>query len=120
MGDTTTVLPVTIGEPNSTGVWTARNLTGLTVKFKMVDAATGLAAIAETDTGVTVVTAASGTVNYDFSSGGVDAAGVYYGTFVVYDGAEPQSYPVDARGLKVVIDSDTQTGEQAYLAAVSA
>lgn len=120
VGDTTTVLPVTIKEPNSSGVETARDLTGLTVRFKMVNAATGTAKVAETATGVTVVTAASGTVNYDFSSTGVDTAGVYYGTFIVYSGSEPQSYPVDARGLKIVIDSDTQTGEEAYLAAVTA
>ncbi len=119
LGDLTTVLPVTIAEPNSTGVVTARDLTGLTVKFKMINAADGTTKIAETETGVTVVTASSGTVNYDFSASGVNAAGVYYGTFVVYSGAEAQSYPVDVRGLKIVIDSDTQTGEEAYLAAVS-
>lgn len=118
VGDLTTVLPVTIKEPNSSGVETARDLTGLTVKFKMVNAADGTTKIAETTTGVTVVTAASGTVNYDFSASGVDTAGVFYGTFVVYSGSEAQSYPVDARGLKIVIDSDTQTGEEAYLAAI--
>jgi len=119
VGDLTTVLPVTIAEPNSSGIVTPRDLTGLTVKFKMVNAADGTTKIAETETGVTIVTAASGTVNYDFSAGGVNEAGAFYATFVVYSGSEPQSYPVATRGLKILIDGDTQTAEEAYRAAIT-
>ena len=89
VGDLRTVLPVTLQQPDSTG------------------------------TGVTVVTAASGTVNYDFSSTGVDAAGVYWGTFLVTESGQTDAVPVRAKDLKIIIDSDTQTGEEAYAAAVA-
>jgi hypothetical protein len=88
------------------------------VQFKMVNAATGATEIALTSTGVSVVTAASGTVNYDFSGAGVDAAGVYWGTFVVTEGGETDSFPVRTQDLKVCIDSDTLTAEEAYQAAL--
>ena len=119
VGDLRTVLPVTLQQPDSTGTLVAINLAGLTVAFKMVNAADGTTKIATTGTGVTVVTAASGTVNYDFSSTGVDAAGVYWGTFLVTESGQTDAVPVKAKDLKIVIDSDTQTGEEAYAAAVS-
>jgi hypothetical protein len=118
VGDLRTVLPVTLQQPDSTGALAAINLTGLTVSFKMINAADGTTKIATTGTGVTVVTAASGTVNYDFSSGGVDAAGVYWGTFLVTEAGQTDAVPVRAKDLKIVIDSDTQTGEEAYDEAV--
>lgn len=118
VGDLRTVLPVTIEQPNESGVNTAVNLTGMTVEFKMVNAADGTTKITQTSTGVTVVTAASGTVNYDFSSGGVDEAGVFYGTFVITESTQTDHVPVKQKDLKIVIDSDTQTGEEAYQAAV--
>ena len=83
VGDTRTVLPVALVQPNTSGVLTAVDLTGLTVQFKMLNAATGATEIALTSTGVTVTTAATGQVQYDFSGAGVDTAGVYWGTFVV-------------------------------------
>ena len=119
VGDLRTVLPVTLQQPDSTGTLAAINLTGLTVTFKMVNAATGATKITATSTGVTVVTAASGTVNYDFSSTGVDAAGVYWGTFLVTESGQTDAVPVKAKDLKIVIDSDTQTGEEVYAAAVA-
>ena len=119
VGDLRTVLPVTLQQPDSTGTLAAINLTGLTVTFKMINAADGTTKIATTGTGVTVVTAVSGTVNYDFSSTGVDAAGVYWGTFLVTEAGQTDAVPVKAKDLKIVIDSDTQTGEEAYAAAVS-
>ena len=103
-------------QPNSSGVLTAVNLTGLTVKFKMVDES-GTVVVAETQTGVSVVTAASGTVNYDFSAAGVDAAGTYYGYFVVYDSGESDHFPVRSRDLKIRIDDDSTTAEEADLVA---
>lgn len=117
-GDTITVLPVTIMRPDSTGVATAVNLTGLTVKFRMVNAATGVEKVAETT--ATVVTAASGTVNYDFSSSDVDTAGIFDAWFVVYSGSETDTFPVRKHGLQVYIDSDTETAEEAYEAALMA
>jgi hypothetical protein len=106
------VLPVTLVQPNSSGVDTAVNLTGLTVKFALYDSA-GTVVIAATQTGVTVVTAASGTVNYDFSSGSVATAGVYYGYFLVEDSGETDHYPVGSRGLKILIDGHAVTAEEA-------
>lgn len=120
VGDLRTVLPVTLQQPDSSGVLAAINLTGLAVTFKMINAATGATKIAATSTGLTVVTAASGTVNYDFSSGGVDAAGVYWGTFLVTESGQTDAVPVRQKDLRIIIDSDTQTGEEAYAAAVAA
>lgn len=120
VGDLRTVLPVTLQQPDASGTPAAINLTGLTVTFKMINAADGTTKIAATSTGVSVVSAAAGTVNYDFSSGGVDAAGVYWGTFLVTESGQTDAVPVRQKDLKIVIDSDTQTGEEAYAAAVEA
>ena len=119
VGDTRTVLPVTLQQANESGVLTAVDLTGLSVTFSMVNAATGATKIAATSTGVSVVTAASGTVNYDFSAAGVDTAGVYYGTFRVTQSSETDAFPVASKGLKICIDSTTQTAEEAYAAALA-
>ena len=118
VGDTRTVLPVTLQQPDSAGVLQVVNLTGLTVQFKMVNAATGAAEVALTATGVTVTTAATGQVQYDFSAAGVDTAGIYWGTFVVTQSSETDSFPVRTQDLKICIDSDTQTAEEAYQAAL--
>ena len=120
VGDLRTVLPVTLQQPDSSGALAAINLTGLDVTFKMINAADGTEKIAATSTGVTVVTAADGTVNYDFSSGGVDIAGVFWGTFLVTESGQTDAVPVRQKDLKIVIDSDSQTGEEAHAAAVAA
>jgi hypothetical protein len=99
-------------------VLTAVDLTGLTVQFKLVNAATGATEIALTSTGVTVTTAATGQVQYDFSAAGVDTAGVYWGTFVVTQSGETDAFPVRTQDLRILIDSDTQTAEEAYQAAL--
>jgi len=119
VGDLRTVLPVTLQQPDSSGVLQAINLTGLTITFKMINAADGSTKIAATSTGVSVVSASAGTVNYDFSSGGVDAAGVFWGTFLVTESGQTDAVPVRQKDLKIVIDSDTQTGEEAYAAAIA-
>ena len=118
VGDTRTVLPVALVQPNTAGVLTAVDLTGLTVAFKMINAATGATEIALTSTGVTVTTAATGQVQYDFSGAGVDTAGVYWGTFVVTQSGETDAFPVRTQDLRILIDSDTQTAEEAYQAAL--
>lgn len=119
VGDTRTLLYATLVQPNDLGVDTVVPLTGLTVKFEMVNAATGVVEIAETATGVTVETAASGTVKYDFSAAGVDTAGIYNAWFVVYSGAEKDHIPVKKQDLRILIDSDTLTAEEAYAAAIA-
>ena len=57
VGDTRTLLYATLVQPNTSGVDAAINLTGLTVKFSMVNAANDVVEIVETSTGVTVETA---------------------------------------------------------------
>jgi hypothetical protein len=94
------------------------SLTGAVVTFKMINAATGVVKIAATATGVTVVSAPAGTVDYAFASTGVDEAGVFWGTFIVTASGVADSVPVRQNELKIVIDSDTQSGEDAYAAAV--
>jgi len=116
--DTRTLLYATLKQPNESGVETVVNLTGLTVKFKMVNAADGTVEIAETATGVTVETAASGTVKYDFSAESVDNAGKYWGYFVVYSTTETDHFPRQCGGLEIRIDSDSEAWEEAYQAAV--
>ena len=106
VGDLRTVLPVTLQQPDSTGVLAAINLTGLDVTFKMINAADGSTKIAATATGVSVVSAAAGTVNYDFSAGGVDAAGVYWGTFLGTESGQTDEVPERQKDLKIIIDSD--------------
>lgn len=118
VGDTITVLPITIRDVNEAGIDTVRDLTGVEVRFTMIDAATGASTIAESSDGVTVVDAELGTVNYSFSAVAAPAAGVYYGTFVIVDGEQRQSYPVETRGLKIVIDGNFRTGEEIYHSAV--
>ena len=120
VGDTRTLLYATLVQPNTSGVDTVINLTGLTVKFSMINAATDAVEIVETDTGVTVETAASGTVKYDFSAAGVDTAGIYNAGCVIYDGSEKDHVPVKRQDLQVKIDSDTMTAEEAYAAALEA
>ncbi|MFN9287426.1 MAG: hypothetical protein ACK6EB_05090, partial [Planctomyces sp.] len=83
VGDTRTVLPVTLQQPDSSGVLQAVNLTGLSVQFKMLNAATGAAEVALTATGVTVTTAATGQVQSEVSAAGVETAGRDWGTCVV-------------------------------------
>lgn len=85
---------------------TVVDLTGLTVKFKMRHAATGTVKVAETTSGVTVTTAASGHVQYDFPAAAVDTVGIYYAYFVVYQGSEADTFPVDTGRLVVRVDGD--------------
>lgn len=118
VGDLRTVLPVTLKQPDSAGDLQVVDLTGKTVTFKMINAADGTTKISATSTGVSVVSAAAGTVNYDFSSNGVNQAGVFWGTFIVTESGDADSFPVMQQGLKIVIDSDTHSGEAAYQEAV--
>ena len=119
VGDTRTTLSVTLQQPDSTGTLQPVNLSGLTVEFSMVNAATGATKIAKTATGITVVSAAAGTVNYDFSAAGVDTAGIFWGTFTVTQSGETDAFPVKSQDLKILFDSATQTAQQAYNAAVA-
>lgn len=103
--DTANALAAQLKRKNAAGTLTAVDLTGLTVKFKMVNSS-GTVVVAETETGVTVTDASNGKVTYDFQSADVTTAGEYYGYFVVYTGAESDTFPVNRRGLKIVVHDD--------------
>lgn len=98
VGDTRTPLGVTLmqgGEPV--------DLTGYTVKFRMVDSS-GADVVTETDTGVTVTDAVAGQAQYGFAADDVGTAGTYYGFFTVYNGsAKRDTFPPDGRKLRIDI-----------------
>lgn len=113
VGDTRTALAAALKYRGDAGL-AAVDLTGLTVKFKMVNAATDVEKIAETSTGVTVTNAATGLVQYDFSAAGVDEPGKFYGYFVVYDAGESDHYPVEPEHLVIWFNGDSQSAADAY------
>lgn len=77
---------------------TAVDLTGLTVKFAL-DELDGTNVIAATSSGVTVTTAASGEVQYAFSSS--VAAGTYAAYFIVDDGGDLDTFPHDGQRMLI-------------------
>lgn len=102
VGDTLTPLAVQLKQKDSNGALAAVNLTGLTVKFTMVNSA-GTVIVNEATTGVTVTTAASGLVQYDFQAADVVTSGTFYGWFTVYSGTEKDTYPAGGRKLTIEI-----------------
>ena len=103
VGDTLTVLSAELTQKDANGDPTVVNLTGKTVKFKMVSAA-GVEKVAEST--ATVISAAAGTVYYQFLDADVDTAGTYYGYFLVYDSGKFDTFPAVRRELKIVIHAD--------------
>jgi hypothetical protein len=100
LGDTLTPLGVQLVRMDENGVYTPVDLTGLTVKFKMTDYY-GADVVVETVTGVSVIDALTGKVQYDFQPADVDTAGDYFAWFMVYNGSERDTFPVDGRTLCV-------------------
>ena len=118
VGDTTKVYSAVLTAKNSSGVDTAKNLTGLSVTFTMINAATGTTKVSAA--AATIVTSASGIVSYDFMSADVDTAGIYWGSFVVTESTETDTYPAATADGPIWIHSATQTAKAAYEAAVAA
>lgn len=118
VGDTTKVYSAVLTYKSTAGVDTAKDLTGLSVTFTMINAATLATKISAQ--AATIVTAASGIVSYDFQAADVDTAGVYWGSFKVTESAETDTYPASPAEGPIWIHSATQTALQAYQAAVSA
>jgi hypothetical protein len=116
IGDTTQTYSAILQARNTAGVMTAKDLTGLTVTFSMVNAATG--AVKVSAQSATIVTAASGIVSYDFAAGDVDTAGIYWGRFTVTQSGETNTYPADPRDGIIWIHGHAQTAQQAYEAAL--
>lgn len=101
-GDTLTPLTVQLKQKDEDGELTAVDLTGRTVKFKMVDNV-GTSVVAETTTGTSVTSASTGEVQIDFQTSWVANAGQYWGWVVTYSGLERDTFPHDGRGLSIVI-----------------
>ena len=120
VGDTVTVYSANlVAKDNSSPPADAvKVLTGLTVTFTMINAATLATKVSAA--AATIVTAASGIVSYDFVSADVDTAGIYWGSFNVVESAESGTYPASPCDGIIWIHSATQTAQQAYDAAVAA
>lgn len=104
IGDTLTPLGCQLKQLSASGVLTPVVLSGLTVKFTLVNSA-GTVVVNEGTTGVTVTEALTGKVQYDFQTTDVATAGTYYGWFTVYSGAEKDTYPVGGRKLVIEISA---------------
>lgn len=114
LDNTVTKLSVTLKQPNEAGVLVVTPLTGKTVKVLIINAATFEVILAETDTGVSVVSEAAGTVDYDFAAAAVDEPGIYWVYFNVYTGSEYETFPVEQGNLQLRVNSLTMTAEAAY------
>ena len=117
-GDTIKKLSVVLQSTNVSGVLAAEDLTGATVTFSMVNAADDSVKVSAS--AAVVDDAATGQVSYTFASGDVDTAGIFYGSFTKVDSGADDTFPVRQKGLRILIDSDIQTAEEAYQAAISA
>ena len=112
VGDTTKVYSAVLTYKNTSGVDTAKDLTALSVTFTMYNAATGVVKVSAQT--ATIVTALSGIVSYDFQAADVDTAGIYWGSFVVTESAETDTYPASPAEGPIWIHSATLTAQQAY------
>lgn len=102
VGDTLTAIAATLKRPNGDVV----SLSGKTVKFKMVNAATGAVKVAVTSVGVSITEAAAGQVQYSPVAADVDTAGVFYAYFIVYSGTDYDTFPVLMGELEIRISPD--------------
>ena len=118
VGDTAKVYSAVLTYKSTAGVDTAKDLTGLSVTFTMVNAATGVAKVSAA--AATIVTAASGIVSYDFQAADVDTAGVFWGSFIVTESAETDTYPASPAEGPIWIHSATQTALEVYEDAMAA
>lgn len=94
VGDTLKPLGCQLQYENSLGVMVNTDLTGLTVKFRMV-ADDGTVTV--NNANATIVDEDNGLVQYDFAAIDVDTPGTYWGWFIVFGGVggtEPDTYPV--------------------------
>jgi hypothetical protein len=117
VGDTSKVYSAILNAKNVSGVDTVKDLTGLSVTFTMINAATGVAKVSAQ--AATIVTALSGIVSYDFIAADVDTAGVYWGSFRVTESVETDTYPASPSEGPIWIHSATQTAQDVYAAAMA-
>ena len=116
VGDTATTYSAILQAKNTNNVMVPKDLTGLSVAFSMVNAATG--AVKVSNAAATIVTALSGIVSYDFQSADVDTPGVYWGSFTVTQSGETNTYPAAPKDGLIWIHGDDKTALEAYAEAV--
>ena len=116
VGDTATTYSAILQAKNTSGIMTPKDVTGLTVTFSMVNAATG--AVKISNAAATIITAASGIVSYDFQASDVDTPGVYWGSFTVTQSGETNTYPASPKDGIIWIHADDKTALEAYTEAV--
>ena len=102
IGDTRIAIAATLVRPNGTAV----DLSGLTVKFQMLDTQ-GTAVVAETADNVSTTDASAGEVQYDPQAADVDTAGSFAAYFTVYDGTDFETFPVKRGDSIIEIHDDT-------------
>jgi hypothetical protein len=117
VGDTTVTYSAILQAKNTSGVMVPKDLSGLSVTFSMVNAATGTVKV--NNAAATIVTAASGIVSYDFAAGDVDTPGVYWGSFTVTQSSETNTYPANPKDGLIWIHGDDQTAVEAYSEAIA-
>ena len=119
VGDTLVVLESELKRKGTDGILAVRDLTGSTsVKFSMVNAATGVTTIDEES--ATIVTPNAGLVRFAFSESQVGTPGIYHYTWTEYVNTAHASYPVRTTDGVIEIYSATQTAQEAYQAALEA
>jgi len=109
-GDSLTPVGLRLKRRNTSGVLTALDLTGLTVKVLIVQL-NGAPVVGETETGVTVTSEADGEMTYLFPTD--DQAlepGTYWLYVRVYSGAERDTYPVEPKQMRIVVKQHAQEG----------
>ena len=116
VGDTATTYSAILQAKSTNNVMVPKDLTGLSVTFSLVNAATG--AVKVNNAAATIVTAASGIVSYDFQSADVDTPGVYWGSFTVTQSGETNTYPAAPKDGLIWIHGDNKTALEAYAEAV--
>ena len=117
-GNSLTAIESILKRKGADGVLAVRDLTGSTsVKFSVVNAASGAAVI--TEASATIVTPSAGLVRYSLSASSFTAAGIYHYTWREYVGAAHADYPVRPRDGVIWVHSATQTAQEAYDAAIA-
>lgn len=104
VGDTLTPLGFRLRRRDPGGQWESPNLTGFTVKFRMV-AEDGTVIVNDSTTGISLTDAAAGEGQYDFQANDVKDPGTFYAWIRVENPAtnERDTYPVGRRKFVIVI-----------------
>lgn len=82
------------------------DLTGLNLEFEMINNLDGSVKVAQSGTGVTIVTALTGKVSKTFIAADVDTAGTFSAFFIITDDGG-DTFPADGRKYLVEIVDQT-------------